>query len=276
MDSTKKLVLVTGSNRGIGYGIVEGLLQKKKYRVILSARNEDLGLNSYKTLSQKYPTESQNFFFHQLDITDKNSITNLIHWIKEKFNKIDYLVNNAGVYSSKYDYPTAKFIFDINVYGTISFTERMIKENMIQKRGKIISLGSTMGSSGCARKDELYTEFLNIKTTEDLISLADRFISAVKNGAAEKEGWSRCSYSVSKLIINSYPKVLAKKKEIIENEIGVYSADPGWVKTNIGGSGAPLTIKEGAATEIYLIELPDGINKEYQGKYFSNSRLSSF
>ena len=42
------------------------------------------------------------------------------------------------------------------------------------------------------------------------------------------------------------------------------------------GPEAPLNIKEGAENEVFLIELPDGINKEYQGKYFDRFKVASF
>jgi len=84
------------------------------------------------------------------------------------------------------------------------------------------------------------------------------------------------TYAVSKMIVNSYARVLALRDEIKNNDISVYSAHPGWVKTDMAGPKAPLTIKEGAETEVYLIELPDGINREYQGKFFNRFNVSSF
>ena len=44
----------------------------------------------------------------------------------------------------------------------------------------------------------------------------------------------------------------------------------------MGGGSAPLTYKQGAECEVFLIELPDGINREYQGKFFNRFTVSSF
>ena len=67
--SSKKIVLITGSNKGIGYGIIEALLKKKSnLRIVLTSRNESLGLASYNQLLQKYPFSKNDFFYHQLDI----------------------------------------------------------------------------------------------------------------------------------------------------------------------------------------------------------------
>ena len=98
MSVHRKIALVTGSNKGIGYGIIETLLEKKSnLRIILTSRNEDLGQKSYTKLLSQFPYSKDYFFFHQLDITNKDSISNLISWIKKQFGKIDYLVNNAGL-----------------------------------------------------------------------------------------------------------------------------------------------------------------------------------
>ena len=81
-----KVVLVTGSNKGIDFGIIEKLLEKKsKLKIILSSRNEDLGKKSFEALLSKYPESKDNFYYHQLDITKEESIKNCIDWVKEKF-----------------------------------------------------------------------------------------------------------------------------------------------------------------------------------------------
>ena len=271
-----KIILVTGSNKGIGYGIIEGLLEKKlKHKIILSSRNEELGLKASNTLIEKFPEAKEYIFYHQLDITKEDSTNNLINWLKEKFTKIDYLVNNAGVATrgSEFNIDVCNKTFDVNVYGTIPFTERMIKSNIINKSGKIILVGSKMGTLDKLTNQELKNSFKNAKNYEDLLKLAEAFKTSVVNDTVEKDGWPKNTYSVSKMVVNLYAKVLSFRKEIIENDISVYSCHPGWVRTDMGGDKAPLSIKEGAANEIFLIELPDGIHPEYQGKYFSEFKV---
>ena len=90
--------------------------------------------------------------------------------------------------------------------------------------------------------------------------MGELFKKSIVNESVEKDGWCRNTYSVSKMIVNSYARVLTLRDEIKSNDISVYSAHPGWVKTDMGGPKATLTIKEGAETEVFLIELPDEIN----------------
>lgn len=142
-----KSILITGSNRGLGYATIEELLRKKsQYHLILSARDDDSGIKAFTTLSEKYPNEASHLHYHQLDITKTESIQTFISWLKEKFGKLDYLINNAGVgIDGEVTIEKVNKTFEVNVEGTIDFTEKILKENLINKGGKIIVLGSIAG-----------------------------------------------------------------------------------------------------------------------------------
>lgn len=88
-------IIVTGSNKGIGYGIVEGLAQNPKYNIIMACRNVENGEKAKSQLLAKFPQAHINV--EQLDITNKESIDNFIKVVEQKYKKIDILVNNAGV-----------------------------------------------------------------------------------------------------------------------------------------------------------------------------------
>ena len=277
--SSNKIVLVTGSNKGIGYGIIEALLKKKSnFRIILTSRNEQLGIKSFNQLSEKYPHSKNNFFYHQLDITSESSISNLIEWIKKEFGKIDYLVNNAGLgtLGNHHDLNIHTAVLNVNVFGTINFTENMLKNEMINKKGKIILVGSMMGNLNYLTSQKLKNDFKKAKTYQELLNLTEAFKMSFKNKTTDKDGWCINTYSVSKMVVNTYARVLSLRKEIEDNDISVYAAHPGWVKTDMTGPEAPLTIEQGTVNEIFLLDLPEGINKKYQGKYFDNCKVSSF
>lgn len=278
MESTK-LVLITGSNKGIGYGIIENLLEKHtKLRLIMTARNDEVGQATFARLTEKYPDDINHIYYHQLDITKEDSIKELIAWIKQTFNKIDYIVNNAGVSSIGTDFNLEVFekTFEVNVYGTISFTEMMLKGEVMNKSGKVIIIGSSAGTLSYLSNDALISQFKNAKTVDDLYKLSEKFKQSVINETVDNDGWCRNTFKVSKMIANTYARVLSQRKEILKDQMSVYSGHPGWVKTDMGGNEAPLSIKEGCETPIFLIELPDGINKEYQGKYFTKCKVSTY
>lgn len=283
MDSEKgnKVILVTGSNKGLGYAIVKDLLNNNpNFTIILTSRDEELGKKALDTLTNEIKGAQDRLVYHQLDITNQDSIDKAVAFIKERFGKIDILVNNAGVYIKKqpFNYDTAKPTLDINVYGTINLTERVLSEDLIRPNGRIVILGSTMGQLNKLTNESIKAEFRDNEnlSKEKLIELADRYLQTMQNNTAEQEGWPLDAYSVSKMIDNSYPKVLAKRKDIQDKNIAVYVCHPGWVKTDMGSQAAPLTIEEGIVTPLYLINLPDGIIPEYQGKYFDKSKVTSF
>ena len=167
-------------------------------------------------------------------------------------------------------------MLEVNVFGTINFTETMLKNDMINKSGKIILLGSMMGNLNYLNSSQLKSKFKNAKTVQELLDLTNNFKISFKNKTTDKDGWCINSYSVSKMVVNTYARVLSLRNEIEINDISVYAAHPGWVKTDMTGPEAPLSVEEGVVNEIFLIELPDGINPKYQGKYFDNCKVSSF
>nr|CAX77256.1 carbonyl reductase 1 [Schistosoma japonicum] len=93
-----KLAFVTGSNKGIGYNIVEKLAEfygeSSEWDIYLTARNVELGLEAVKKLSGK----GLDVKFHQLDITDRDSRKAFLTFVKTNYpNGINVAVNNAGI-----------------------------------------------------------------------------------------------------------------------------------------------------------------------------------
>jgi NAD(P)-dependent dehydrogenase (short-subunit alcohol dehydrogenase family) len=256
MNSSRKIILITGCNKGIGYALVEMLIkQKTDLNIIFTARNDNLGESSLNNLISKYPNSKNFLFFHQLDITKKESINSIINWIKTKFQKIDILFNNAGINNSP-----RNDVINTNVFGTFNITRMFLENNIINENGKIISVGSGLGAFSCAGNH--LTDFKNARSVNDLITLANRYL---------QENWSGDSYSISKLLIHLFAKILGENEEIRNKNISVYAMDPGWCKTDMGGYGAPHPPEYGANIGLFLIKLPYGINPELQGKYFNSA-----
>lgn len=84
---------MTGGNKGIGFAIVKGLCEKFQGDVYLTARDVDRGEAAVKELKNL----GLKPLFHQLDITDKDSIRKFRDFIAESHGGIDLLVNNAAI-----------------------------------------------------------------------------------------------------------------------------------------------------------------------------------
>ena len=94
----KKVLLVTGSTHGIGKAIILELAKLDFSVIINGAANKTLAENYYAELREIYQDETDNYFLYvQADISKKEDRDILLNKIKIKFNRIDVLVNNAGV-----------------------------------------------------------------------------------------------------------------------------------------------------------------------------------
>jgi (+)-neomenthol dehydrogenase len=87
-----RYALVTGANKGIGYGICKKLASSG-VMVVLTSRNEKRGLEAVEKLKELGLSDF--VVFHQLDVTDPTSVTSLAEFIKTQFGKLDILV---GIY----------------------------------------------------------------------------------------------------------------------------------------------------------------------------------
>ncbi|VTJ75002.1 Hypothetical predicted protein [Marmota monax] len=93
MSSCRRVALVTGGNKGIGFAIVRDLCRQFSGDVVLTARNEARG----RAAVQQLQAEGLSPLFHQLDIDDPQSIRDLRDFLRKEYRGLDVLVNNAGI-----------------------------------------------------------------------------------------------------------------------------------------------------------------------------------
>jgi carbonyl reductase 1 len=85
---------VTGGNQGIGLWVVKWLSKQFDGIVYLTARNAETGQKAVEELKKE---GDNNVHFHQLDVTDKNSLAIFKSYLQSTYGGIDILVNNAGI-----------------------------------------------------------------------------------------------------------------------------------------------------------------------------------
>ncbi len=156
-----KVVLVTGSSRGLGK-IIAGRFLEENAKVIITGQKQ----NELDQAAEELKQASDQFIEVVADITDDTQAKKLIDSAVEKYGRIDILVNNAGVFKGgEIDQMEVKDIelsFKVNVIGAFLVTRHAVPQMKKQKSGQIInicSIGSTLGleklSAYCASKAAL-------------------------------------------------------------------------------------------------------------------------
>ncbi|CAD8204375.1 unnamed protein product [Paramecium octaurelia] len=244
----KRIVLITGANRGLGLKLAEVLAEK--YSLVLTARKQDELEKIKENLQKKF--QNLEIRTHQLDVSNKESVRNLKDWLIQQHLKIDVLVNNAGVSQDP------RQIIDINVIGTIDVSEQLL--STLTDDGKIILVSSILGKLD-SQPQELKEQLLERKTKEEILLLSEEFI--IRNQV------NLTVYSASKALLNAYGRYVLSG--LVKPNQSVYCMHPGWIKTDMGGPQAPGSLDDGVVTSQYLInDLPFQREERYHGKYFND------
>lgn len=139
-----KIALVTGASRGIGKAIAEELVSKG-FTVIGTATSEN-GANAISA----YLGENGKGLV--LNVTSLKSINNVLEQIKQQFGDIDVLVNNAGITRDNLMMRMKEEDWDIilqtNLSSVFHLSKAVLRSMMKKRFGRIISIGSVVGSMG--------------------------------------------------------------------------------------------------------------------------------
>jgi len=274
----KKKIVITGSNKGIGYAILERLAKDHKaFEFIMGVRKISNGEQAVSNLLKSISDIDKRIRIEQLDISNSQSVNEFVSRIDKNYGKVDALINNAGIAYKGDDFGphVVQETFQTNFFGTIDITEKMI--DLISDNGKILTVGSSTGKLRILISEE-FKEFLrdpNISKLQ-LLNFAKQYYDAVLDDSYLHKGYPRQAYAMSKLLINLYTtSYLAKQPKILDKNIQVYALCPGWCRTDMTGPRALLSAEEGAETPAYLMNLPWNINKEFHGKFFFDKKVTS-
>ncbi|MCB1549827.1 MAG: SDR family oxidoreductase [Hyphomicrobiaceae bacterium] len=219
--------LVTGANRGIGLEVVRQLATAG-VRVALGARSIDKGRAAAARLS----AAGLDVVAVALDVTSSEQVSSAVAEVANRFGRLDILVNNAGIMidgTSGGDGTAASLredvlarTFDVNTYGALRVSQAVAPIMRARRYGRIVNV-----SSGLSQLSRM--------------------------------GGGYAAYRMSKVALNAMTRVLAA--ELAPSGIKVNVMSPGWVRTDMGGAGAPRSVAEGADTIVWLATLPeDGPN----------------
>jgi NAD(P)-dependent dehydrogenase (short-subunit alcohol dehydrogenase family) len=218
MTVKKRIALVTGGNRGLGFETCRQLAQLG-LSVILGARDKTKGEKAAKQLIDR----GLNVIFYHLDISDHSHIDQTVYELEKQFGRIDVLVNNAAILYDTWqnaadaDFNIVNQALRTNLFGPWRLTQRCIPIMKRNKYGRIVNVSSGAGS----------LDFMTGGTP---------------------------AYSISKAALNALTRILAA--EFRSTNILINAIDPGWVATDMGGRGG-RPVEEGARGIVWASTLPD-------------------
>jgi NAD(P)-dependent dehydrogenase (short-subunit alcohol dehydrogenase family) len=228
----QQVALITGANKGLGLEIARQLGQQG-LTVVLGARQG-------KAAAPAAALRAEGLDAHEveLDVTNAQDIATLPTFFETQFGRLDVLVNNAGVQLDEgpdVSPDTLRQTYEANVIGPYAITQALLPLLKQAPAGRIVNQSSILGS-----------------------------LTAISQG--QGGSWATPGYTSSKAALNMLTVVLAQ--HLADTNIKVNAAHPGWVKTDLGGDNAPLSVAEGAKTAVRLALLPtDGPT----GGYFHDS-----
>ena len=166
------VILVTGASRGIGREIAKNLAEKG-HRVIAN-------YNKSEKHAQSLQEQSANIEIYKADVSKREEVKKMVEYILNKYDKIDVLVNNAGICESKLFTDVTdedwKKIIDTNLYSAFCTTQEVLPNMIHNKNGCIINISSVWGLVGAS--------------CETIYSVAKAGIDAMTKSLAKELGLS--------------------------------------------------------------------------------------
>jgi NAD(P)-dependent dehydrogenase (short-subunit alcohol dehydrogenase family) len=223
----QKIILITGAAKGIGLQAAS-TLGKLGHYIIITARDTSKGQAALDRLRK----EGSEAHFIQMDVTDEAMIHQVVDQVEKLYNRLDVLVNNAGILKDRLDSlqvsrQSVQEHLDTNFIGALLVSQACYPLLLKSKEGRIINVSSQMGR-----------------------------LNGMGSGSA--------AYRFSKTAMNSLTATMAA--DLANTNIKVNCLHPGWVRSDMGGAGATRSLEEGADTIIWLATEP----VIPTGKFFSN------
>lgn len=142
-----KIALVTGGTKGIGRAISLQLAEDGYDLIVIYSRDQAAADDFVKRISSDFPNTK--YSIYKADISNEESVSERFNEISKKYEKIDVLVNNAGMDIGKLfeDYKLSEIrnIVEVNVFGTMYVTRLSLELLKKSRSGVIVNIASRMG-----------------------------------------------------------------------------------------------------------------------------------
>jgi NAD(P)-dependent dehydrogenase (short-subunit alcohol dehydrogenase family) len=256
-EANKRVAIITGADRGIGFEVSREL-GALGFKTVLTSPDRSSG----ELTTDRLRREGLNVVYQKLDLVNERDIRALRAFVLDKFGRVDVLVNNSGVMldsgRSKVEGLLSRRIkkipkrkgfgegpgileinidivratLEINTLGALRMCQAFVPLMMKADYGRVVNVSSRLGQ-------------LNDMTDEVKVP----------------------AYQMSKTALNAVTRMVADAAS--GSNVAVNSVCPGWTRTDIGGPEAPQSTEEAAETIVWLATQPDN---GPTGRFFWNKR----
>jgi NAD(P)-dependent dehydrogenase (short-subunit alcohol dehydrogenase family) len=205
-DQSNKTIIITGASSGLGKEASK-ILSEKNATIIMAVRNTKKGKKVAEEIKQQNP--SAKLEIREMDLSSLQSVHDFVEGVKSEYDKIDILINNAGIMACPFD--TTKDNYEIqmgtNHLGHFALTGLIMPLLKKAKNARIVATSSIGHKLGKIDFEDLNWEKRTYKSTQ--------------------------AYADSKMANLYFTYELARKLSDEESDIKVTAAHPGWTKTNL-------------------------------------------
>ena len=228
-----RVAIVTGAGGEMGTAIVKKFTDNGAIAVLMDIREE-----AARKAADRLGLDEDHGYCLAVDVSDPDSVETAVRKVMDKFSRIDYLINLAGIEgpnnsrTEEYDLKMAKRVFEINAFGTFLMMHACLPIMQAQKCGAIVNFGSVSGMFG-------YAGEIAYGASKAAV------IQMTKNAANENGGNGVRVNSISPGWVNTemFRRILEQYKSTYENPLD---------NVTLGPMGRPAEPMEMANVVVYL------------------------
>lgn len=249
-----KTAVITGATSGIGHGIAKGLAAKN-FELVLVGRDQSKGTAVVETL--KAETKNDRITYYNADLSSQQQIRQAASNIFSRHARIDVLINNAGIWTSRFELTEEKIEkqFAVNHLAYFLLTHLLYPGIANSEDGRIINIGSDSHKFG-----KINFEDLNLRNS----------YHGLKAYGQSKLANLLFTYELHRIKAENHVSVYCVQPGLVKTDIGVKHTNPFhslmWKLRRLGG----MTAEEAAQTAIYLATAEDARGRS--GLYWDRSK----
>lgn len=257
------VALVVGADSNLGYQVLKNLTKCFQSKIYFTTDDETTGYNILKNLEK-----CSNVEYIKMDITYTKSIINLRHYIQDRDERIDLIINVSDYVPVKNltSIEKVRRTLGVNFYGFINFGKLIYP--LLNEDARVINVSGPAGLLATIENEKIRKRISDPTLTEDeLVMVMQDYEEAARRGIEKTEGWGLNVHAVSKVALNAV--TFLQHRQWKDRGIVINCVNPGQSKNREKRKTAKM-FEEGAKAILYLaMEAPLSMKGNFVWSNFS-------